>query len=118
MASCCISSAIKPVQGSDAGHRRRAWCRRCHLLAGRVGRAGGRSSRGCEEHPADEAPGLRSCDDGRVEAKASTVAMQRKDQHQHKKKEIGPRPLAGGAVEAEPQIEYLQSADDAPKPHI
>src|SRR5207245_8839537 len=74
-------------------------------------------SRRCKEDPAEDAPVLRSRDDDRVEAEAAAVTMQREDQHQHEKKEISPRPLAGSTVEAEPQIDHLQRADHAPEAH-
>ena len=54
-------------------------------------------------------------DDDRVKAKTAAIAVHGKDQLDHQKEEIGPRPLAFGIVEAEPQIEYLQRTDEAQK---
>ena len=59
----------------------------------------------------------RSRSDDRVDAEASTVAVEREDQHQDEKEEIGPRSFARRAVEAEPQIDYLQRSNDTPQPH-
>jgi len=43
--------------------------------------------------------------------------MQREDHHEHEQEEIGPRPLALGVVQAEPQIQDLERADPAPEAH-
>src|SRR5260370_18027298 len=75
------------------------------------------SRRSDEEHPAERHPRSRSHDDDCIEAETATIAMEREDQHQHEKEEICPRPFAWSAVEAEPQIEYLQRTDEAPEAH-
>src|SRR5258707_11291204 len=78
--------------------------------------------RACLCHKRDDAtegsaarPRGHPADDDRVNAKPAAVVMQRKDQHQQEQEEIGPRPLAGRAVEAEPQIEDLRGADQCPR---
>src|SRR5713226_3888490 len=86
---------------------------RCSAQTPRRNAADFLSGRRGKEDPAEDAAILRSRNDDRVEAEPAAVAMKREDQHQHEKKEIGPRPLAGGTVEAKPQIDDLQRADHA-----
>src|SRR5215510_13012288 len=86
---------------------------------------GGASEGGCrpqsrrqyKKEPLEDVPGLRSRNDYRVEAEPASVPVQCEYQHQHQQKEIGPGPFTLRAVEAEPQIEDLQRADNAPKTH-
>src|SRR6516225_8498047 len=73
------------------------------------------SRRRTDESPAKHVPGSRTRDDDRIEAEAAPKAMDRKDQHQHQQGEIGPRPFPLGIVEAEPEVEDLERADDTPE---
>src|SRR3984893_9471369 len=75
------------------------------------------SSRYCQPEPAEDASGLRSREDDRVEAEPAAIAVQGEYQHQQEQKEIGPRPLARSTVEAEPQIDDLKRADHPPQTH-
>src|SRR5215469_1442850 len=56
-----------------------------------------------------------SGDDG-IDPEAAAVMMQCEARHQQEQEEIGPRPLAGRAIQAEPQIGNLQGPDDAAEP--
>src|ERR1700730_3568443 len=79
------------------------------------------TSRSCErlEH------GARNCattvrrrepvDDNSIDPETPAVLMDRKDQLQHEQEELGPRQLALGIIEAEPEIEDLQRPDRAPE---
>src|SRR6516162_10982680 len=55
--------------------------------------------------------------DDRIESQAPAKSIQREDHHEHEQEEIGPRPLALGVVQAEPQIQDLERADPAPEAH-
>src|SRR5215469_18937321 len=71
-----------------------------------------------KDHSGNEAatPSLiEALGDQRIDAKAPTEAVKRKDDLQHEQEEIGPRPFSGRVVEAEPQIEDLQRADGPPE---
>src|SRR4029077_11134256 len=78
------------------------------------------SSREHVEPPIRQATAARSparsaLEDDRIESETPPVAMQREDHHEDEQKEVGPRPLALGVVQAEPQIQHLQRPDQTPQ---
>src|SRR5215813_12525001 len=68
-----------------------------------------------EEGACERVSGPRSRNNNSIKAEAAPIPVDRKDQLQHEQEKIGPRPLPCGIVEAEPEVEDLQRADDTPK---
>jgi len=68
-----------------------------------------------EEGAWERVPGPRSRNNNSIKAEAAPIPVNRKHQLQNEQEEIGPRPLPRSIVEAEPEVEDLQRADDTPK---
>ena len=64
-----------------------------------------------EEGACERVPGPRSRNNNSIEAEATPIAVDRKDQLQHEQEKICPRPFPRGIVEAEPEVEDLQRTD-------